>query len=251
MGKKAELRRQTKVAEKKRNRRAAVFTILSLAVAFGSWAYFMLAATPSFHLGVALVLASAAFLSIAVCEFFESLLTKVMLVALVAGLAYFAFNWSKDQWQLKLQNDVVTHLNIKIDVPSGNPWDSIVTIANNSSSELSKHGITCKINRLRMENGSVYENVGSTIEWGGDAPLRIGGDAQSDTCLKGHYGSQENIFRGSAPVACADVTVVVNYSVNDYPEVVGQKKVRFVTLESGGHMSWNQQPEGRRGAGCP
>jgi hypothetical protein len=239
-------------AEERRNRRAVLFTILSLPAGFGSWAYFVLAANPAFYLGMALMVVSALFLIIATLEYFQRGIVKTAsIVSVIIGL-WFATGWAKSERVKKITSDVQDHLSIEMLVPvSGDAWDSLITTKNGSNFDIGRRRITCRVNQLNASDangnqGVRLSNSGQIMDI--DEKLKAGGDAQTEGCLTREGGGR--IVRSKAPVTCADVDVIIDFSVDSDPVVNGTKELRFVYGFLGG-QSWVQQPINRSGTYCP
>lgn len=233
--------------ESKRNRRAGALGILGLAAGCGSWAYFVLAANPSFYFGVTLLLLCGLFMEIAAIEYFPRRITKIVSTVVILIATFYTVKWARSQWELKIQNDVAMHLDISMNAsPTGNLWKSIVKVKNNSSSPLSQHNVTCKVNGLISVNS---EGGGITLERVGltnlplNEPLAIGGDSSTDNCLNGNPAQW---FSPQPPIKCADVTVMVIYAVDSHPKVMGTKPLRFITEGA----EWRQEPVGRQSITC-
>lgn len=242
MGQKAQHRAMDRDAEKRRSKRAAALTAAGLAAAFASWAYFVLVANPSFHLGVILVGTCGLCLLAAVWEFFDSHRIKALFSLLVIAAGVCACRWADSQWVQKITNDVEKHLDIQLRPPStGDLWHSLAVVRNNSSWRLRNHHITCDLHALHS-GLIIVDSVSLTKTWGDNAPLRIGGDSQSDECLAGWWGTS-----GPNPISCADLVISVKYTIDSHPEIDGSKQLRFVT----DGKDWVQEPVESTAPMCP
>jgi hypothetical protein len=81
-------------------------------------------------------------------------------------------------------------------------------------------------NEIYIESGHAHGPV--SFEKG---PLRHGGDGESVQCLKAF---------ALGPPECADVTIVVDYTLVDQPNVPQEKTFRFATTGTGKSLSWSR-----------
>jgi hypothetical protein len=244
---KAELNRMAKKVEASRNKRAAFFSMFSLASGFGSGAYFVLAATPSFTVGLILLALFSFFMVVAIIDYFQRTSVKIGLIVVVVIASGFAYAWAKAEWTNKIENDVKTNLLIRMDVPSsGDAWDSLISLTNNSSSVIGKRRITCHLNQLNW--GGHGRMINSSGLWDFEERLRTGGDRQTQGCLINSRGVP--LVSVDMPLECADVSVIVDFSVDSSPVISAKKELRFV-FGFVRDKSWVQQPVEHRGSYCP
>ena len=124
--------------------------------------------------------------------------------------------------------------------------DSVFTIRNNGRVGIGKHEVSCFVPYLAAENGVVmFEKDAKTLViWPEALPIRAGGDAESDSCLKPLRNNN-----GEPLAVCADLVLQVDYELESQPGVTRQKKFRFVFRESEG-PNWHQYPLEYKGSYC-
>jgi hypothetical protein len=112
--------------------------------------------------------------------------------------------------------------------------ETVFSLVNNGDYDLAEHTIFCHLNSLRYPN-HIYiaqSNSYPAVSFA-KGPLRHGGDGESVQCLK-------SISLVSPE--CADVTVVVQFSLIDQPAVKLEKASRFATTITKGGQYWDVQP---------
>jgi hypothetical protein len=243
---KAEQKRIANRRKKRREKWAAVLTLVGLAVGFASLAYVMLAPNPSFYLGIAFLLMAALCLVGAILGYFETGKWKTILVILLAVGIWFAFRWVHSQWETTIRASVLSELSMSMTVPPDEtPWDSLITISNNSSFTLSNRQVFCFINMARFAGGTMISVPVSFTRPNED--LSPGGDAQTSGCLRSPGGPR--IFTSDPQMACADVTLMTRYTIGASPSVRDEKRLRFV-FGYGGQQTWVSQSVNRIGSYC-
>ena len=154
------------------------------------------------------------------------------------------------------RDDVHQHLTATHQLRPGeedDPMHTAFSVSNDSASVISRrHGITCLTN-LSVGNDETSSSR-SVVSWvwpngtigysgsvhtfdlpSASSPLLPGGDAQTDPCLQGWA-----FVHGTA---CADITLIFWYSLEDQPDSQQEKRFRFVaTKGKTGQFQWSPQP---------
>jgi hypothetical protein len=234
-------------------------TFISLAVAFGSWGYTVVAPDPNLHLGSALFLIAILFV-LAAWWINVKLGSIIKIGASMIAISVFILADIKimtiyqDRRLIERRTNVRKGLAITWRVPTGEegaPEHTRFTVTNGGDYEISKrHEIVCVVPMAIGNDGTSYivgpmtsSNPDGTTHliWNGDqvkasgSKLASGGDAQSDDCLK-WIG-----FRNG--IDCIDTIVVFRYFVEDQPTIVQIKKFRLVAYKGNhGQFSWMPEP---------
>jgi hypothetical protein len=141
------------------------------------------------------------------------------------------------------QKDVASHLSIQLSMPPGRQvLHSSVTVVNGGGTAISNHRITCYVRRLVFYPSGGIDGVGMQEVLPEKTELRPYGDAETSYC----FGS--NTKQLVWPI-CADVTVMVVYSLVTQPEIQANKPFRYVAR--GDDFVWRQQPVDFAGNYCP
>jgi hypothetical protein len=246
---KAQRERQERTAGAKRKKRALVFTILSLPADFGSWGYFVVAANPSFYFGMALFFVAAAFLSIAVFEYFRGRWVRAIFIVGILVCFWLVGVWAESEWIKKVNSDIQSNLDVSISIPSsGDPLDPMLTVVNNSHTDLANHEVNCLLVKLFVGRLHIAEDI-STKGIVGNGPLRIGGDADTRGCLTFEGVRRSIRVLNAPPNVCEDVKVQVHYRSEDSLPVEGVKEARFVYGYLGNN-SWLKESNDRKTSYC-
>jgi hypothetical protein len=178
---------------------------------------------------------------------------SVVIMALTLGHIYWSSIIKRD---IEL-DDVFQHLTVNHYIDSGDddPTNTVFTVTNGGSYEISPNrAIACET-RLAIGNDGTSAVIGSPpiantengasgdILWDGrnhkskSSTLRPGGDAESGQCLKWIH------FKGKTD--CIDTTVTFFYALTNWPDISKQKSFRYVGYNGkDGQFSWIQQAVG-------
>jgi hypothetical protein len=144
----------------------------------------------------------------------------------------------KEQRLMAERDDVWNRLRSFLTVgPSDDLSSTRFSVVNDGGSDIASHTLSCHINSLNYFRNSVYFKNGRLEPRRFDkGPLRRSGDGESVECLK--------IVNTTSlgPADCADVTIVVDYTLMDQPQVQQEKRFRFATSKTPTGHSWDIQP---------
>jgi hypothetical protein len=178
-------------------------------------------------------------------------------VGIAANAMMLTMHWMLDLKLEEQQKETFAKLNAEIRMPpSGNPFQSEITVTNGSSYVLSKHEVICGINAAdfefaRKEDYEAWQKIPenqrppmgglSGFSWlttrPSTEPLEPYGDARTDICSP-MLGINETNTR----VSCMDVTIQIVYALETQPEIKKRKDFHFVAREIGGGFMWHNQP---------
>ena len=121
--------------------------------------------------------------------------------------------------------------------PTVGPYDDLrntrFSVINDGNSDIANHVLFCHINSINFTN-SIYIRTSHFIPRRFDrGQLRRSGDGESVECMK-------TVNLG--PADCADVTIVVDYTLVDQPLVAQEKTFRFATVKTQTGHAWDIQP---------
>jgi hypothetical protein len=136
------------------------------------------------------------------------------------------------------QEDVFNKLDITVPRPeTGNPITTMFSVKNNAATNIGTHHISCKDDFILFEGPNVFADGRSSFDKY-FVPLSGGGDGDTVPCLE----SLPATFKNLGPILCADIRIVVDYSLESQPQVPRQKPARFITRKEGDHFVWYVQP---------
>ena len=244
---KAELKRIAKREDENEKKFGAVLALIGLAVAFLSWAYFMFAPNPSLYFGILLVLAALICCCRAIFEFIQSTLWRVISISILVIAMVPIVYWCRHQWETNIRAAVESQLSMNLAVPSsGDAWDSILTTSNNSNFKLTERRSTCEVSELRSGVLSITNVPISSVQ--PDDDLSPGGDAQTKGCLGVPGGNRA--IRLNSNIDCADVIVLMQFTIETSPRIQSEKRLRFV-YGYGGQRLWVSESVNGYHSYCP
>jgi hypothetical protein len=250
---KKQLERERKATEarreKNRNIRGVVFSAVGVASGFGVAGYFNLAASPSFTVGVLLLGFTLIFLCIAAWEFFRSKVVKVGSIIALIFAFFWCKGWAQGQWKQKVIADIKMGLQTKVAIPtSKNPLESLISIVNDSHTDIASHTVVCRIINIVAGNRNVVENVSSQV-LAYNEKLEVGGDADTRGCLTGENGTMTLKVDRVPRNICIDMMVRVEFRAADSIEAEDFKESRFVYGYLGNN-DWEKESSTRRSSYC-
>ena len=135
--------------------------------------------------------------------------------------------------------------------PLGKIVDTVFTLRNDSTEKISFMAF-CGIHKVVGDNGtkSIEELSVSDLTFGG--MLGPGGDSKSGQCVSQINTLAARIFLALIEhIQCADIELLVKYSLADSPERQRKKSIRFVGIDSADQYIWMQQPTSQeKGSYC-
>ncbi len=124
---------------------------------------------------------------------------------------------------------------------SGNVFKMGVTVTNGSVTDISSHQVSCYVRRLAMAPAGGIENLGMTTTSPENTILGKNGDGETSYCI--------SLIPLQGTFVCADITVIVSYTLSTQPGIKNSKILRFVA--TGEDMSWHQQLAKNPNDFCP
>jgi hypothetical protein len=224
------------------------YNFIALAVAFGSWAYTVIAPEPNFVLGGILSLLTAAMLILGLWirlkwNWKAKAVGATLILMLFTGMFY---GLRLDYTHRKLeaqQTEVSKYLKDSAQLPpSGNAWNTVFTLTNDSTLAVTA-SFYCSVNTLIANHGRYFignTGIGSKDE---NVKLEPNGDAEIGQCL----------YTVSLPIHaidCADVKIETEYFLDTQPAVQKTKEARFVGLADGDSFSWHRGGLDHKGSYC-
>jgi hypothetical protein len=130
------------------------------------------------------------------------------------------------------------------------PQDSVITLVNNSHTDLLDHRVLCNIKKWTVGKMDIAEDVGSGVN-PASGPIKSGGDAETRSCLRYEEGGG-NLHVTNIPYVaiCMDIQVQINFKSAGSMPVEGNKSNRFV-YGFLGNRSWVRESEDRKSSYCP
>lgn len=143
----------------------------------------------------------------------------------------------------KAQEDVYSKLTLLPSLPSSlNVAKISVTVTNNGGSDIIEHSNKCGLHRVNLNPRGIFQNFSITTATPEKFVIKANGDADTSVCTSAFAQSV-------LPLACADITAMVSYSLSEQPEVTKTKEFRFVMKSD--DEKWHQQPIGDTRDYCP
>lgn len=131
------------------------------------------------------------------------------------------------------QKDVWANLVVQApsSAPRDDPFSSIFTITNGGQEDIGWHKITCTANTVYFLGGLLYTGLPTTNHiTESRTPLRSGRRSESVICL--------DLFSAKNRLGCADITVNIDYVLEDQPTWKQHKPFRFFTRREEGIFRW-------------
>lgn len=177
---------------------------------------------------------------VAALHMLNPLVRRGWMKIVVTCVIFIAYIWlalaaSRMQAMKKLaaeRTEVSQKLVMAMDIPpSGDAWDSAIEVMNNSSYSIGKRDVYCKVHHLKglglhtTDPPTRFELGDSQIQLARTPSQKLegGGRGESYECLC------PDISRPcfDTYLSCADVTVVMHYSLESQPDITDEKSYRF------------------------
>ena len=162
-----------------------------------------------------------------------SALTTVIFCAAMACMYWFFLTLLEKQ-----QDDTFDGLEAKIELPPSKiNLDSTYTFTNNSHNEIGRHTLFCRILAGEAPH-TVIRNATEFFSSESDQPIEPGKDGETQSCVN---GPKFTFLKGPEDfLNCMDVEIGIQYTLTSQPDVVREKKLRFVSDVSAGY-EWRQE----------
>jgi hypothetical protein len=115
---------------------------------------------------------------------------------------------------------------------SGDAWDSAIEIINNAPYSIGKRDVSCQVNELKGFGLHKELNPPTTVEIG-NATIQPAQTPSQRLEGWGRGDSYECLCPGvtrpclDTYLSCADITVIMEYSLEDQPDIAEKKSFRF------------------------
>jgi hypothetical protein len=107
------------------------------------------------------------------------------------------------------------------------------SVVNDGNSDIASHSLFCHINSINYPHDVYFRRSHFSPLRFDKGPLQRNGDGESVKCLKSVGGTSPD---------CADVTIVVDYTLSGQPQERQEKTFRFATTKTQTGHAWDIQP---------
>ena len=170
---------------------------------------------------------------------------NIVISALIVSVLCVCLVWVRADEVEYERHDVYQKLSIVANTPSGQFLKTGITVVNNGGTDIDNHTVRCSWRRITLAPYGGIENLPIQTTLPQKSTWRAFGGGETSYCLAGIAS-----FPPDTSVLCADVTIVVFYTLVTQHNVEEQKEIRFVTHKMD-NLSWHEQPVDYQGDYCP